>query len=61
MNADFFDALFDLEREKGIPKEYMLERISQALLNAYKRDHSGTAENVFVEPTSKESDPDVCP
>lgn len=50
MNADFFDALFDLEREKGVPKEYMLERISQALLNAYKRDHSGTAENVFVEP-----------
>jgi len=50
MNAEFFDALTDIEREKGIPKEYMLERISQALLTAYKRDNAGSVENVFVEP-----------
>jgi N utilization substance protein A len=50
MNAEFFDALFDIEREKGIPVNYMLERISQALLTAYKRDTAGPVENVFVEP-----------
>ncbi|MGI6577557.1 MAG: transcription termination factor NusA [Eubacteriales bacterium] len=50
MNADFFDALYDIEREKGIPVNYMLERISQALLTAYKRDTAGPVENVFVEP-----------
>ena len=50
MNADFFDALIDIEREKGIPKEYMLERISQALLTAYKRDNAGSVDNVFIEP-----------
>jgi len=50
MNAEFFDALYDIEKEKGIPVKYMLDRISQALLTAYKRDTAGTVENVFVEP-----------
>ena len=50
MNADFFDALYDIEKEKGIPVDYMLDRISQALLSAYKKDTSESVDNVFVEP-----------
>lgn len=50
MNAEFFEALGQLEKEKGIPAEYMLDRVCQALLTAYKRDHTGLCENVFVEP-----------
>ena len=41
MNAEFFEALDAIEKEKGIPKEYMLEKISQALITAYKRDNMG--------------------
>ena len=48
MNAEFFRALEDLEREKGIPKEYMLERIEQALLTAYRRNCGTEAENAEV-------------
>ncbi|MCL2587937.1 MAG: transcription termination/antitermination protein NusA, partial [Oscillospiraceae bacterium] len=48
MNAEFFDALEDIEREKGIPKDYMLDKINQALLAALKKDHPTAAENIFV-------------
>ena len=49
MNAEFFRALDDLEKEKGIPKVYMLEKIEQALLTAYRRNTSGSIENAEVE------------
>lgn len=48
MNAEIMGALDQLEKEKGIPKEYMLEKITQALLAAYKKDHTGYTENVTV-------------
>jgi len=48
MNAEFFDALDDIEREKGIPKSYMLDKITQALLAAYKKDNPNCGENVIV-------------
>lgn len=48
MNAEFFAAITDIEREKGIPKEYMFDKINQALLAALKRDHPGAADNVRV-------------
>ena len=50
MNAEFFAAIEQLEKEKGIPQDYMLDRIAQALLAAYKRDNDGAIDNVFVEP-----------
>jgi len=49
MNAEFFDAIADLEKEKGIPKEYMMERIHQALLAAFRKDNPEAADNVVVE------------
>ena len=48
MNADFFAAIEDIEREKGIPKTYMMEKITQALLAAYKKDNPACADNVVI-------------
>ena len=53
MASEIIAALEALEKEKGIKKDYMLERISQGLLAAYrqyyKRDASAaTADNVEV-------------
>ena len=50
MNAEFFAAIEQLEKEKRIPQDYMLEKVAQALLAAYKRDNAGIIDNVFVEP-----------
>ncbi len=46
---EFFSAISDIEREKGIPKSYMLEKITLALVSAYKRDHEGITDNVIVD------------
>ena len=53
-SAEIFAALRQLERDRGIPVEYMTERITQALLAAYKKDRAGYVDNVFVELTEKE-------
>ena len=50
MNAEFFGALEQLEKEKGIKVDYMLERVAGALVTAYKKDNIGIIENVYVEP-----------
>jgi transcription termination/antitermination protein NusA len=46
---EFFAAIADIEKEKGIPKAYMIEKITQALVAAYKRDHEGITDNVTVD------------
>ena len=43
MASEMIKALEDLEKEKGIRKDYMLERISQALVAAYKALYKGDA------------------
>ena len=45
---EFFLALDMIEREKGIKKEYMLEKIQLALISAYKKDHEGAGDNIVV-------------
>ena len=54
MNAEIFAALRQLEKERGIPVDYMVDRITQALVAAYKKDKDGYTDNVFVELTEKE-------
>ena len=34
MNAEFFEAIEDIEKEKGIPRSYMYDKINQAILTA---------------------------
>jgi len=43
MNADFFNALELLEKEKGIPKEYMIAKVEAALANACRKEVGPTA------------------
>ncbi len=44
---EIFAALAMLETEKGIPQHYMMDKITQALINAYKHDHPDV-EDVIV-------------
>ena len=48
MNIDFIQALDDIEKEKEIPKEILIDAIETALLSAYKKDY-GSKENVRVD------------
>lgn len=47
MRIDFLSALDDLERERGIQKEILLDALKQALIAAYKKNYH-TAQNVTV-------------
>ena len=42
MNQDFFSALDLLEKEKGIPREYMIAKIEAALANACRKEVGAT-------------------
>ena len=46
---EFFAAIAQIEQEKGIKPGYMMEKISQALLAAYRRDHEGVGDNLVVD------------
>ena len=48
MNAEFFAAIEDIEKEKGIPREYMYDKIQQAMLAAFRKDNPEYGENVEV-------------
>ena len=48
MNADFFEAIEDIEKEKGIPRGYMYDKIRQAMLAAFRRDHPENEDNVEI-------------
>jgi len=55
MNTEFFTALELLEKEKGIPKDYMIERVEAALISAYRRDQGGNSNvRVVVDEEKKE-------
>jgi len=47
MNGELMNALYQLERERGIDKEVLVEAIEAALISAYKRNF-GSAQNVKV-------------
>ena len=53
IGAEIFASLRDLEKIKGIPVDYMVERLKQALTNAYRKDREDRrdvpAENVVVD------------
>ncbi|MBQ9782967.1 MAG: transcription termination/antitermination protein NusA [Clostridia bacterium] len=55
MNKEFFVALDLLEKEKGIPKEYMLEKIEAALLSAFKKEFgANTLMRVAIDPVKED-------
>ncbi len=48
MNSEFIEAIYDIEKEKGISSEILFEAIEQALISAYKKNF-GIAQNVRVQ------------
>lgn len=48
-NKEFFRALDLLEKEKGIPKDYMIEKVEAALLTAFKRETGFTNMKVVLD------------
>ena len=47
-STELIIALEDLEKEKGIKKEYMLESIESALVTAYKKNFEVNSDNVRI-------------
>ena len=55
MNAEFFTALELLEKEKGIPVDYMIEKIEAALISAYKKEYgNNTNVRILIDPVKKD-------
>ena len=55
MNKEFFVALDLLEKEKGIPKEYMFEKIEAALTSACKKEYGSSAMvRVAIDPVKED-------
>ena len=48
MNKEFIQAIEDLEKERQISKDVLIEAIESALVSAYKKNY-GTAQNVRVD------------
>ena len=57
MNAEFFEALALLEKEKGISVEYLCEKIENAIAIAIRRDYIGTEDvKVVIDPETRTFD-----
>ena len=55
MNKEFFVALDLLEKEKGIPKEYMIEKVEAALASACKKEYgAGAMVRVAIDPVKED-------
>lgn len=51
VSKEFFEALAIFEQERGIPAEYMIEKISSAITNAIKKNNNDNGDvSVFIEP-----------
>jgi transcription termination/antitermination protein NusA len=58
MNREFIQAVEDLEREKSISKDLLIDAIESALVSAYKKNY-GTSQNVRVNIDRETGDIDV--
>lgn len=54
MNQEFFNALDLLEKTKGIPKEYMIEKVELALVSAFKKEYGTANVRVSIDPNKKD-------
>lgn len=48
MNSEFIEALNQIEKDKGVSKEILIEALEAALISAYKRNYSTTTQGVRV-------------
>lgn len=54
-NKEFFDAVDLMEKEKGIPAEYLLDKITAAIVTSVKKDY-GSKDVVFCEADREKSE-----
>jgi len=54
MNSELFDALELLEKTKGIPVDYMLEKVEAALVSAFKKEYGSSSVRVDINKDKKE-------
>ena len=55
LNQDFMEALEVIERERGVPKEHLLDALANALVTAYKRQPNSAEEAVVsIDPDTGE-------
>ncbi len=54
MNAELFEALDLLQKTKGIPVDYMLEKIEAALVSAYKKEEGSSSVRVAINKEKKD-------
>ena len=55
MSGELIQALVELEKERGIPKEVLIDAIESALRTAYKKNF-GSNQNVEVEMNAETGD-----
>ena len=53
MNAELFEALELLEKTKGIPVDYMLEKVEAALVSAFKKEYGSSSVRVDINKEKK--------
>ncbi len=54
MNAELFEALELLEKTKGIPVDYMLEKVEAALVSAFKKEYNSASVRVDINREKKD-------
>ena len=54
MNAEFYNALDALEKEKGISRDYMLEKVEAALTSAFRREVGGENVRIVLDPAKRD-------
>ena len=54
MNAELFEALELLEKTKGIPVSYMLEKVEAALQSAFKKEYGTSSVRVAINREKKD-------
>ena len=54
MNHEFMEALDELEKDRGIDKEILIDTIEQALLTAYKKELRFSSKCQSMQLTEKE-------
>ena len=54
MNAELFEALELLEKTKGIPVDYMLEKVEAALVSAFKKEYNSASVRVEINKDKKD-------
>lgn len=53
MSSELFEALELLEKTKGIPVDYMLEKVEAALISAYKKEEGSSSVRVAINRNKK--------